>query len=189
MTDLFISVLNLTLAGSAAAVIVLVLRLLLRRVPGIYSYFLWIFVFFRFLSPFSVETAISLFPVSRQAVEPSPVYELIPSVHTGISAVDETANAALVSAAGANPAGSVSPVRTYRYGKGTGNVCRSSPDMDGGSSSDWGGTALASDPVSAECADRGAYGRRRKGAAVRVGAGAGGSGNSAAGSGAALRDP
>lgn len=111
MTDLFISVLNLTLAGSAAAVIVLVLRLLLRRVPGIYSYFLWIFVFFRFLSPFSVETAISLFPVSRQAVEPSPAYELIPSVHTGISAVDETANAALVSAAGANPAGSVSPVQ------------------------------------------------------------------------------
>ena len=111
MTDLFISVLNLTLAGSAAAVIVLVLRLLLRRVPGIYSYFLWIFVFFRFLSPFSVETAISLFPVSRQAVEPSPAYDLFHSVHTLISAVYDTANAALGSAAGANPAGSVSPVQ------------------------------------------------------------------------------
>lgn len=110
MTELFISVLNLTLAGSAAALIVLVLQIVLRRISGIYSYILWILVFFRFLSPFSVETAFSLFPVNRNAVT-SGIYEMVPAVDTGISAVDEVIDSALMTAAASNPAGSVSPVQ------------------------------------------------------------------------------
>ena len=40
MTDLLIAVLNLTISGGAAAGIVWILRLFLRRMPGVYSYIL-----------------------------------------------------------------------------------------------------------------------------------------------------
>ena len=74
MTDLLIAVLNLTISGGAAAGIVWILRLFLRRMPGVYSYILWLLVFFRFASPFTLETALSLFPVNRESVEPDIVY-------------------------------------------------------------------------------------------------------------------
>ena len=111
MTDLLIAVLNLTISGGAAAGIVWILRLFLRRMPGVYSYILWLLVFFRFASPFTLETALSLFPVNRESVEPDIVYEMAPAVHTGIGVVDRAANSVLQGAFAGNPQGSVNPLQ------------------------------------------------------------------------------
>ena len=111
MTELFVSILNLTIAGSGAAVIVLFLRLFLKRFSRIYSYILWILVFFRFISPFSVETALRLFPVNRISVEPDIVYEMFPAVNTGIGAVDRTVNSVLVTALAGSPETSLNPMQ------------------------------------------------------------------------------
>lgn len=111
MTEMFVSILNLTIAGSGAAVIVLFLRLILKRFSRIYSYILWILVFFRFISPFSVETALRLFPVNRISVEPDIVYEMFPAVNTGIGAVDRTVNSVLVTALAGSPETSLNPMQ------------------------------------------------------------------------------
>ena len=111
MTDLLIAVLNLTISGGVAAGIVWILRLFLRRMPGVYSYILWLLVFFRFASPFTLETALSLFPVNRESVEPDIVYEMAPAVHTGIGVVDRAANSVLQGAFAGNPQGSVNPLQ------------------------------------------------------------------------------
>ena len=111
MTELFVSILNLTIAGSGAAVIVLFLRLFLKRFSRIYSYILWILVFFRFISPFSVETALRLFPINRISVEPDIVYAMFPTVNTGIGAVDRTVNSVLVTALAGSPETSLNPMQ------------------------------------------------------------------------------
>ena len=70
MTDLLIAVLNLTISGGAAAGIVWILRLFLRRMPGVYSYILWLLLILRIASPFTLDTPLSLFPVNGESVGP-----------------------------------------------------------------------------------------------------------------------
>ena len=53
MTEIFIEVLNCTLAAAIAGLAVLLLRILLRRAPKKFSYLLWAVVLFRALCPFS----------------------------------------------------------------------------------------------------------------------------------------
>lgn len=61
MRTLFLTLLRMSLAGAAAAVFVLPIRLLLRRAPKKWSYLLWLPVLFRFVSPAGPRTAFSLF--------------------------------------------------------------------------------------------------------------------------------
>ena len=57
MRTLFLTLLQMSLAGAAAAVFVLPIRLLLRRAPKKWSYLLWLPVLFRFVSPAGPRTA------------------------------------------------------------------------------------------------------------------------------------
>ena len=57
MRTLFLTLLRMSLAGAAAAVFVLPIRLLLRRAPKKWSYLLWLPVLFRFVSPAGPRTA------------------------------------------------------------------------------------------------------------------------------------
>lgn len=60
---LFTAVLQMSIAGSyAIAVVVAVRLLLLRKAPKIFAYALWSVVFFRLISPFSFESALSIIP-------------------------------------------------------------------------------------------------------------------------------
>ena len=52
LLSLFVSMLNLGLAGGLAALLVLPVRLALSRAPKRYSCWLWAAVFFRFACPF-----------------------------------------------------------------------------------------------------------------------------------------
>ena len=60
----FLGLLNTGFAASAAILVVLVLRLVLRRAPKRYSYLLWAPVLLRLLCPFSIESAFSLLPAN-----------------------------------------------------------------------------------------------------------------------------
>ena len=60
MESLFINVLNMSLTAGFVILAVIGVRLLLRRLPRIFSYVLWSAVLFRLLCPFSFPGALSL---------------------------------------------------------------------------------------------------------------------------------
>lgn len=60
LEKLFIGILNMSLTAGIIIPFVMVLRLLLRRAPKIFSYVLWAVVLFRLVCPFSFSAAFSL---------------------------------------------------------------------------------------------------------------------------------
>ncbi|MBR7073012.1 MAG: hypothetical protein IKI33_05260, partial [Eubacterium sp.] len=64
MTDLFISVLNMSITASYVILAVLLLRLTLKGFPKKYSYALWSVVGFRLICPFSFKSVFSLFSLN-----------------------------------------------------------------------------------------------------------------------------
>lgn len=63
MSEWMITLVNLSLAASTVAMVVLLVRLLFYRLPKIYSYVLWIGVFFRAICPVSFSSPFSLFRI------------------------------------------------------------------------------------------------------------------------------
>lgn len=62
MTNIFLSVLGLSIKASYVIVMVLLIRFLLKKSPRIFSYLLWLVVAFRLVIPFSFESQYSLVP-------------------------------------------------------------------------------------------------------------------------------
>ena len=60
MTDIFAKVLNMSIVGTIAIVIVFIVRQFLKDKPKIFSYMLWAVVFFRLICPFSFSSAHSV---------------------------------------------------------------------------------------------------------------------------------
>lgn len=57
MANLFLKILEMSIAGTACILVVLALRALLRRAPKIFSYMLWAVVFLRLICPFSLRSS------------------------------------------------------------------------------------------------------------------------------------
>jgi len=70
MESIFMRILDMSLLSSYCIVIVLLVRLLLRKSPKIFSYILWIAVFVRLAFPLMAESPVSLVPqsISTQSV-------------------------------------------------------------------------------------------------------------------------
>ena len=69
MSDLFNSVLNMSITGSVVIAAVVIVRLILRKLPKKYAYMLWSVVGFRLCIPFSFKAFISIFqfnPIKEQ---------------------------------------------------------------------------------------------------------------------------
>jgi len=62
MSELFLTVLNMSFTASYAILVVIIVRLLLKKAPKFISYALWIVVAFRLAVPFSFESVYSLIP-------------------------------------------------------------------------------------------------------------------------------
>ena len=101
-------VLNMSVTASVAILFVLLARLLLKKVPKIFSYSLWAVVLFRLLCPVSVTTGFSLLglfdtPVTEAtahttAVEYIPqdvVHTPAPEVKLPVPGVNQSVNEAL----------------------------------------------------------------------------------------------
>ena len=58
--ELLPKILNMSLTASVIIVTVIILRLLLKRAPKVYSYMLWSVVLFRLLCPITINTPLSV---------------------------------------------------------------------------------------------------------------------------------
>ncbi|MBP3684715.1 MAG: hypothetical protein J6J12_07115 [Oscillospiraceae bacterium] len=68
MVPFFSQILNMSMTASLVIGLVLLVRLLLRRAPKIYSYALWAVVLFRLLCPVSISGPVSVLEVSQPQV-------------------------------------------------------------------------------------------------------------------------
>lgn len=74
---------------------VIVVRLLLRKAPRIFSYILWVAVLFRLVCPLSFESIFSLIPANSRPVPENLMYAGNPQVQSGIAAVDQAVDRSL----------------------------------------------------------------------------------------------
>lgn len=81
--------LNMTLTAGVVIAVVLLLRLLLKKAPKIFSYALWGIVLFRLLCPISIGFRLSMFGLLDTPLSASGVIEYIPEniVHTAYPSV------------------------------------------------------------------------------------------------------
>ena len=107
--ELLPKILNMSLTASVIIVTVLILRLLLRRAPKVYSYMLWAVVLFRLLCPITINTPLSVLglfdtpivettdSVSQVAYIPNNiVYTENPEVTLPVPVLDTVINSALL---------------------------------------------------------------------------------------------
>lgn len=92
MTELLITVFNMSIAASIVAVAVMLVRIPLKKVPKIFSYVLWVAVLLRLVCPFSFESPTSLMPANAEIIPSaiSTVQDL--QIHSGLSPVDNADN-------------------------------------------------------------------------------------------------
>lgn len=94
MKELFSAIVRMSGEASAVIALVLLVRLLLRRAPKVFSYALWAVVLFRLLCPFAIESVWSLVPSVRMVPadgrEASTVQ--IVQISTGFTEVDRRVN-------------------------------------------------------------------------------------------------
>jgi beta-lactamase regulating signal transducer with metallopeptidase domain len=120
LQDLFISIVNMSITASYVAIGIILVRLLLRKAPKVFSYILWIPVLFRLVCPFSFDSAFSFFNlINLNAKQGIGISELVPqniglmhtpAIQSGIGSIDSEANASLPSAI---PVASVNPMQIW----------------------------------------------------------------------------
>lgn len=108
----FITFLNMGITGAYIIAAVILIRLLLRKVPKIFSYCLWLVPAVRLIFPFSFSSVVSIFNLFKMPTENSAVSSItsynyvpenigtmsVPEISTGISAADDFINPALPAA-------------------------------------------------------------------------------------------
>ena len=90
MSELFLSVLNMSLTASYVILFVILVRLLLKKAPKVISYALWAVVAFRLIIPFSFESMFSLMPrnINTVPIRHDIIYQQSPQINRGLDVVD-----------------------------------------------------------------------------------------------------
>lgn len=91
----FFQILNMSFASSFAIMFVLFARLILKKVPKVFSYTLWSVVLFRLICPVSFESTFSLLPINVAPVPIATIYSESPQISTGITAFDHAIHSIL----------------------------------------------------------------------------------------------
>lgn len=104
MDRLFLQILNMSITASYVILFVIIVRLLLKKAPKIYSYALWSVVLFRLICPFSFESIFSLIRVSPQTVPYTIINAPLHQINSGISVPDQPANSFILSPAAGSSA-------------------------------------------------------------------------------------
>ncbi len=101
LSNLFLSVLDMSIKSGYVIIFVLVLRMFLKKSPKAFSYILWFAVLFRLICPFSFKTFVSVVPIETDKIA-SNLYNgtttavLLTNVNTNM--VNNINNAANISA-------------------------------------------------------------------------------------------
>lgn len=110
LDTLFLLILNMSFTASIVIVFALFVRLLLIKVPKIFSYLLWSVVLFRLVCPFSFESSISL--LGPKAIADDFMYSQVQKGNTGIPSINGNINAALPAATAYT---SISPLQVWVF--------------------------------------------------------------------------
>lgn len=108
----FLQILNMSFTASFVIILVLIARLFLKKSPKVLSYALWGVVLFRLICPISFESMFSLLPVKSNPIPLNIVYEAIPTIDTGIPAINHTVNQSLPAA---TPVASINPLQIWTF--------------------------------------------------------------------------
>lgn len=93
MSDkVFLDIVNMSITGSFAILIIILARLLLKKAPKVFSYALWFVAFFRLLVPISFESILSILPFNTTPLSTDMLYIETPYVETGVKAIDNIIN-------------------------------------------------------------------------------------------------
>ena len=93
MSDkVFLDIVNMSITGSFAILIIMLARLLLKKAPKVFSYALWFVAFFRLLVPVSFESVLSILPFNTTPLSTDMLYIETPYVETGVKAIDSVIN-------------------------------------------------------------------------------------------------
>ena len=109
---IFLQILNMSFTASIVISCVLVVRILLRKAPKVFSYALWSVVLFRLVCPFSFESIFSLLPTKANPISQDIAYMQIPRIDTGIMSVNQSINVILPAA---TPQASVNPLQIWVF--------------------------------------------------------------------------
>jgi beta-lactamase regulating signal transducer with metallopeptidase domain len=120
LSGLFTTILNMSITASYVAVAIILVRLLLRKAPKIFSYALWAVVLFRLICPLSFTSAFSILGLLNvNSQNNAGVLEYVsndigfmqePTVQSGIGSIDSTVNSSLPQTA---PIASVNPMQIW----------------------------------------------------------------------------
>ncbi len=112
MTDIFLTIVNMSISAAWLVLAVLALRLLLRRAPRWISVLLWGIVAVRLVCPFFPESSVSLIP-SPETIRPGISADASPSLDTGISALDAVVNPMFAGAFAPGMGDSANPLQVW----------------------------------------------------------------------------
>ena len=114
MSNIFLKILNMSIAASWLILAVVLLRFVLKKAPKWIAVLLWGIVALRLAVPCSFESALSLIP----SAEPFNAHNIqygTPAISSGIPAVNNAVNPVLGETFAPNPAGSVNPLYVWTF--------------------------------------------------------------------------
>ena len=112
MAQVFLTVLNMSIAASYAVLAVLVLRFALKKAPKWITVLLWGIVALRLAFPFSLESVFSLIP-NAETVSPDIMMDRTPAINTGIPIVNEVINPVISGSFTPDPLTSANPLQIW----------------------------------------------------------------------------
>ena len=114
MSNIFLKILNMSIAASWLILAVVLLRFVLKKAPKWIAVLLWGIVALRLAVPFSFESALSLIP-SAETFNAHNIQYGTPAISSGIPAVNNAVNPVLGETFAPNPAGSVNPLYVWTF--------------------------------------------------------------------------
>ena len=112
MSELYLKIVNMSIAASWLILAVLVLRPVLKKAPKWVNVLLWGIAAVRLVLPFSIESAWSLIP-SAETVSPGIMMEGSPTIHSGIPAINSAVNPVLSESFAPAPGASANPLQIW----------------------------------------------------------------------------
>lgn len=110
MSELFLTIVNMSISASWTVFAVLLLRLLLKKAPKWITVLLWGIVAIRLICPFSIESVMSLIP-SAETIRPEIMMDQSPEIHSGVSIIHNILNPMIRESLSPDPVTSINPLQ------------------------------------------------------------------------------
>lgn len=112
MSEIFLTVVNMSISASWVVLAVLFLRTLFIKAPKWIAVLLWGIVAVRLICPFSVESIVSLIP-SAETISPEIMMDKTPEINTGVSVINNMLNPIIGETLSSDPAASANPLQIW----------------------------------------------------------------------------